>query len=99
MHPDAVFVNVARGGVVDTDALTSAIQGNHIGAAQIDVTDPEPLPEDHPLWGFDNVFVTPHASGHTPEYYERTADILAENVRQAEETGEWDDLQNQIDLS
>ncbi|QGA82942.1 D-2-hydroxyacid dehydrogenase [Halomicrobium sp. LC1Hm] len=98
MHPEAVFVNVARGGVVDTDALTSAIQSNYIGAAQLDVTDPEPLPEDHPLWGFDNVFVTPHASGHTPEYYERTADILAENVRSAAETGEWDGLRNQIDL-
>ncbi|ACV48666.1 MULTISPECIES: D-2-hydroxyacid dehydrogenase [Halomicrobium] len=98
MHPEAIFVNVARGGVVDTDALTSAIQSNYIGAAQLDVTDPEPLPEDHPLWGFDNVFVTPHASGHTPAYYERTADILAENVRRAEETGEWDGLVNQVNL-
>ena len=99
MRTDAVLVNVARGPVVETEALTSAIRSNHIGAAQVDVTDPEPLPEDHPLWGFDNVFVTPHASGHTPEYYERTADILAENVRRAEETGDWDGLKNQIDLS
>ena len=98
MRPDAVLVNVARGPVVDTEALTSAIRGNHIGAAQLDVTDPEPLPEDHPLWGFDNVFITPHASGHTPEYYERTAEILAENVGRAEEAGQWDGLVNQVDL-
>jgi len=98
MPSDAVLVNVARGPVVETAALTSALQSNHIGAAQLDVTDPEPLPQDHPLWGFDNVLITPHASGHTQEYYERTADILAENVHRARETGEWDDLRNQIDL-
>ena len=98
MRPDAVLVNVARGPVVDTEALTAAIRSNHIRAAQLDVTDPEPLPEDHPLWGFDNVFITPHASGHTPEYYERTAEILAENVHRAEETGAWDGLVNQVDL-
>ena len=98
MRPDAVLVNVARGPVVDTDALTRAIRANHIRAAQLDVTDPEPLPEDHPLWGFDNVFITPHASGHTPEYYERTAEILAENVRRAEETGAFDGLVNQVNL-
>ena len=98
MRSDAVLVNVARGPVVETDALTSALQSNHIGAAQLDVTDPEPLPRDHPLWDFDDVFITPHSSGHTPEYYERTADILAENVRRARETGEWDGLENQVDL-
>ncbi|WP_225334060.1 D-2-hydroxyacid dehydrogenase [Halomicrobium urmianum] len=99
MRPDAVLVNVARGPVVDTDALVDAVRSNHIRGAQLDVTDPEPLPEDHPLWNLENVFVTPHCSGHTPEYYQRTADIVAENVRQARETGEWNDLRNQIDLS
>jgi phosphoglycerate dehydrogenase-like enzyme len=44
------------------------------------VTDPEPLPADHPLWGFDTVSITPHNAGHTPRYYERTAEILAGNV-------------------
>ena len=98
MPPDAVLVNVARGPVVDTDALVDALRRNHVGAAALDVTDPEPLPADHPLWGFENVLVTPHNAGHTPEYYERLADIVAENVRQVEKSGEWDGLRNQVDL-
>ena len=77
---DAVLVNIARGGVVDTDALVSALQANRIGGATLDVTDPEPLPGDHPLWDFENVSITPHNAGHTPDYYERTAEILAGNV-------------------
>jgi phosphoglycerate dehydrogenase-like enzyme len=60
------------------------------------VTDPEPLPNDHPLWDFENVLITPHNAGHTPQYYERLADIVAENVRHAEETGEWTGLENQV---
>ena len=98
MHPDAELVNIARGAVVDTDALVRALQRNLIGGATLDVTDPEPLPNDHPLWGFENVLVTPHNAGHTPSYYARLADIVAENIRQAESTGEWDGLRNQIDL-
>jgi phosphoglycerate dehydrogenase-like enzyme len=77
---DAVLVNIARGGVVDTDALVSALQSNRIGGATLDVTDPEPLPGDHPLWDFENISITPHNAGHTPDYYERTAEILAGNV-------------------
>ncbi|WP_277540653.1 D-2-hydroxyacid dehydrogenase [Haloarcula laminariae] len=98
MHPDAVLVNVARGPVVDTDALVGALRRNHVGGAVLDVTDPEPLPGEHPLWDFENVLLTPHNAGHTPEYYERLADIVAENVRRAEETGSWDGLWNQVDL-
>ena len=98
MDSDAELVNVARGAVVDTDALVTALQRNQIGGATLDVTDPEPLPNDHPLWGFENVLITPHNAGHTPSYYERLADIVAENVRRAESTGEWDGLRNQIDL-
>ena len=77
---DAYLVNIARGGVVDTDDLVSALQANRIAGAAIDVTDPEPLPNDHPLWDFDTVSITPHNAGHTPDYYERFADILATNV-------------------
>ena len=77
---DAFLVNIARGGVVDTDDLVTALQANRIAGAALDVTDPEPLPADHPLWGFEDVSITPHNAGHTPVYYERTADILAENV-------------------
>lgn len=77
----ATLTNIARGPVVETDALVRALRRGWIGHAILDVTDPEPLPEDHPLWNFENVRITPHNSGYTPAYYERLADILAENVR------------------
>jgi len=98
IHPDGVLVNVARGPVVDTDALVDALRRNYLGGAVLDVTDPEPLPGDHPLWTFENALITPHNAGHTPSYYERLADIVAENVRRAEETGSWDGLENQVEL-
>lgn len=65
--PDhAVVVNVARGAHVDTDALTTALTQGRLGGAGLDVTDPEPLPDDHPLWSLDNVIITPHVA-NTPE--------------------------------
>ena len=54
------------------------------------MTDPEPLPADHPLWEFENVLVTPHNAGHTPKYFERTADLLAENVDRLASTTDGD---------
>jgi phosphoglycerate dehydrogenase-like enzyme len=96
LPPDATIVNVARGPVVDTAALVSAVRSNDIGGAALDVTDPEPLPEDHPLWGFENVLITPHNAGNTPKYYERLADILAENLRRVADTGEYEGLKNQV---
>ncbi|MFB6188758.1 MAG: D-2-hydroxyacid dehydrogenase [Halapricum sp.] len=96
VHPETIVVNVARGGVIETDALVSELRSNHLGGAALDVTDPEPLPEDHPLWAFENVLITPHNAGYTPEYYERLADIVIENVERAIETGSWTDLRNQI---
>jgi phosphoglycerate dehydrogenase-like enzyme len=77
---DAHVVNVARGPVVDTDALVDALRSNDLAGAALDVTDPEPLPADHPLWRFDNVTVTPHNAGATPDYYERLADVLGDNL-------------------
>jgi phosphoglycerate dehydrogenase-like enzyme len=91
---EAVVVNVARGEIVDTDALVAALRRNQIRGAALDVTDPEPLPEDHPLWGFENVLITPHNSGFTPEYHERLADIVAENVRRLANGGA--DLRNAV---
>ena len=96
LEPHAVVVNVGRGPVVDTDALVDALQNDAIGGAALDVTDPEPLPPDHELWNLDNAFVTPHTSGQTPRYYERLADIVAENWERAAETGSFDDLRNQV---
>jgi phosphoglycerate dehydrogenase-like enzyme len=81
LPPEAVLVNVARGPVVDTDALVDALRSNWIRGASLDVTDPEPLSEDHPLWNLGNVQITPHNAGHTPKYYDRLADIVAENAR------------------
>jgi len=94
----AVLVNVARGGIVDTDSLVSHLRSNRLRAAALDVTDPEPLPEDHPLWGFENVYITPHVSGHTPHYWTRVADILAENVERlaSASDGETPTLRNQV---
>jgi phosphoglycerate dehydrogenase-like enzyme len=96
LDPDAVIVNVARGPVIDTDALVSALRSNWIRGAALDVTDPEPLPEAHPLWNFGNVQITPHNAGHTPEYYGRLADIVAENVRRIDEDGPDANLRNQV---
>ena len=93
---DAVVVNVARGGVIDTPALVDALRSNTLHGAALDVTDPEPLPSDHDLWGFENVFLTPHVAGHTPRYWERRAEILVENLERIAETGEYDGLRNQV---
>jgi len=80
LPPESVLVNVARGGVVDTDALVGALRRESIRGAALDVTDPEPLPEDHALWNLENVLITPHNAGHTPKHWERLADIVAGNV-------------------
>ena len=66
LAPGAWLVNVARGEHVDTDALVAALDSGHLGGAGLDVTDPEPLPDGHALWGRPNVIVTPH-TGNTPE--------------------------------
>ncbi|ELY86216.1 D-2-hydroxyacid dehydrogenase [Natrialba taiwanensis] len=75
---DAMLVNIARGPVVDTDALVAALRGNDIRSAALDVTDPEPLPADHPLWSLGNCLVTPHNAGHTPNYWDRCTEILCD---------------------
>ena len=67
MKDTAVLVNVGRGALVVTDDLVAALQDGQIGAAALDVTDPEPLPADHPLWELDNCLITPHAA-NTPRY-------------------------------
>jgi phosphoglycerate dehydrogenase-like enzyme len=66
LAPGAWVVNVARGQHVDTDALVAALDSGQAGGAGLDVTDPEPLPDGHPLWGRSNVIITPH-TGNTPE--------------------------------
>ncbi|MFB6117911.1 D-2-hydroxyacid dehydrogenase [Halosegnis sp.] len=98
MPADAILINVARGPVVDTEALVAALRADRIGGATLDVTDPEPLPPDHPLWTFENVQVTPHNAGNTPVYYKRLADIVAENIKRVDESG-WDTTLRNVVLS
>ena len=74
MKADAVLLNIARGGVVDQDALVAALQERRIGGAFLDVTTPEPLPAGHPLWTMDNAVITMHLSGRAQtRMYERCA--------------------------
>jgi phosphoglycerate dehydrogenase-like enzyme len=80
LSSDAVLVNVARGEVVDTEALLAGLRRGRLGGAALDVTDPEPLPDEHPLWDLDEVLITPHSAGSTQVYYDRLADIVADNV-------------------
>lgn len=76
----AIFVNVGRGQTVDTAALLAALQSGQLSGAGLDVTDPEPLPKDHPLWRQSNVIITPHIAGNGGEL-ERHRVLLAENLR------------------
>jgi len=75
------FVNIGRGPIVETDALVAALQSGHLAGAALDVTDPEPLPADHPLWNLDNVIITPHVASRAELTGERRWEIIKENVR------------------
>ncbi len=80
MKPSAILVNIARGAVVDADALTEALAARRIYAAALDVTDPEPLPRDHPLLQLDNVVITPHLGSATEQTRRRMAERSVENL-------------------
>ncbi|SIR26172.1 Phosphoglycerate dehydrogenase [Haladaptatus litoreus] len=79
MPSDAVLVNIARGDVVDEDALIRALQYRLIRGAGLDVFSTEPLPSDSPLWNLSNAVLTPHMAGSTPHKAERWQDIIVEN--------------------
>lgn len=81
MRPDAVLINVARGGLIDETALIDALSSKLIRGAALDVFSEEPLPADSPLWKLPNVILSPHVSGFTPLYDERATDLFAENLR------------------
>jgi len=80
MKPTAVLVNTARGPVVDTEALRRALADGAIGAAALDVTDPEPLPAGHPLLASPNLLVVPHIGSATHRTRERMADMAVDNL-------------------
>jgi phosphoglycerate dehydrogenase-like enzyme len=80
--PGALVVNVARGPVLDQKALVRALQSGHLGGAAVDVSDPEPLPPDDPLWACPNVIISPHFAGSgSPRSVERLAEGVADNLR------------------
>lgn len=80
MKPTAYIYNVGRGPIVDHAALIAALEAGEIAGAGLDVTDPEPLPEDSPLWGMRNVFITCHTSGRSPNNNERSINIFRANL-------------------
>jgi glyoxylate reductase len=80
MKPSATLINIARGAVVDTAALTRALADGRIAAAALDVTEPEPLPRDHPLLSMPQVVITPHLGSATVETRRRMAELSVENL-------------------
>jgi phosphoglycerate dehydrogenase-like enzyme len=81
MKSDAILVNIARGAVVDQPALVSALEKKTIGGAFLDVTTPEPLPSDDPLWTLDNAHVTMHLSGRAQNLmFIRSAERFLDNL-------------------
>ncbi|TFU14944.1 2-hydroxyacid dehydrogenase [Thermus tengchongensis] len=79
MKPGSILLNTARGGLVDTEALVEALQG-HLFGAGLDVTDPEPLPQGHPLYALPNAVITPHMGSAGKRTRERMAEMAVENL-------------------
>jgi phosphoglycerate dehydrogenase-like enzyme len=77
----AVVINVARGGVIDEDALIAALREGRLRGAGLDVFQHEPLPEDSPLWALPNVLVLPHVSGASHRFWRRQTDLIIQNLR------------------
>jgi phosphoglycerate dehydrogenase-like enzyme len=80
LRQGALLVNAARGPIVDTDSLVEALNSGRIRAA-LDVTDPEPLPEGHPLWSCPNLLLTPHIGGSTPQFAPRSLRTVANELQ------------------
>lgn len=81
MKNSAFVVNMARGAIIDQDALVKALHAGELAGAGLDVTDPEPLPADSLLWDAPNVMITPHMTPAVPDRTQRTIDIVVENIR------------------
>ena len=81
MKRSAFIYNVGRGGLIEPDALVRALREKWIAGAGLDVTSPEPLPDDSPLWDMPNVILTQHVSGDSPYNSDRITSIFAGNLR------------------
>jgi phosphoglycerate dehydrogenase-like enzyme len=79
-HRNPYLTNISRGKVIDQDALIASLKSGELSGAALDVTDPEPLPEDHELWDTPNVQISPHVSSLGQEYFVRSFDIVRENL-------------------
>lgn len=87
MRNDAIVVNVGRGGLINTEDLVAALEAGMIGGAALDVTEPEPLPDGHPLWRMDNVLITPHVANTSERMQLLLGPLFVANAR-AFEAGE-----------
>lgn len=98
MKRGAYLLNVGRGYIVDSGALCDALESGRLAGAGLDVTDPEPLPPDHPLWRVPTALITPHTSGyyHLKETHWRIVQIFVENLKRFLSGGE---LLNQVDFA
>ncbi len=81
MKPSAYIINIARGGIIDEEALIRALEEKRIAGAGLDVVASEPLPPDSSLWDYDNVILSPHVSGGMEDYMVRATDIFCENIK------------------
>jgi phosphoglycerate dehydrogenase-like enzyme len=97
MKSDSVLVNIARGEIIDQEALITQLQTGYIGGAALDVAEIEPLPQESPLWNMSNVIITPHMAGASPNFPERCAEIFAQNYRSFVE-GSTDEMQNRVEF-
>jgi phosphoglycerate dehydrogenase-like enzyme len=81
-NPHLTYIaNISRGDIINQPALITALKENKLRGAALDVTSPEPLPSDDPLWEAPNLVLTPHVSGNSVRYMERAFQVLEENLR------------------
>ena len=95
MKPTAFLINLARGGVLDEDALIAHLQAGRIAGAGIDIFSRQPLPPDNPLWHMDNVIITPNIGGQSDRFVEQTLTIVEPNLRAFKE-GRLSDMINVV---
>lgn len=81
MKKNSYFIAVSRGGIYDMGGLVKALDEKRLAGAGVDVTDPEPLPKDHPLWKFENAIITPHIAGRSDQDAGRMVGTIQENIR------------------